>query len=340
MMLHKIGRDSYVREIGLVDDDGHVIERGLADLLRSALARWGLSSKAAVLRYARQHLEASELLAGRSDLVARVLGTMEQLGECAEVSVDGERYIAPTPPRWIRTGKGIGSFLSVGPVPKGVVKQAQRDRGRDIVRRIAVQTDEDQEVLRLAGVSEISLQDWLTPLRYLAYATRRRGSPVRIDALDLSGFWEFLASEVEEAAQPLSDEADVRAVVGKSGTFFGSHKAENCEGRWRDDARDGMWCAYRRGYGSSHWHPIILLVDGSRRRALDLFDVDEWRWALLAQGHHQEWPRHIENVDGRVQLTFPAPDQLMAALDILGPRVAAWSWDVDRDAPNPWKGLY
>lgn len=339
-MLQRIGRATYVREIGLVGDDGQVIERGLADLLRSALARWGLSPKAAILRYARMHLEAAEPLTRSSGSVAHVLGRMAQLGECAEVTVNGEKYIVPTSPRWIRTGTGIGSLLSVAPTPKGVVEQVARDRGTDIVRRIEVRTDEDQEVLRLAGVSEISLRDWFTPLRYLTYAAQRNGSPVRSDALDLSRFWEFLVSEVEQTSEPLSDEADVRAVVGESGTYFGSHKADNCEGRWRNDARGGTWCAYRRGYGSNHWHPIILLVDGSLRRAMDLFDADEWRWALCAQGHNQQWPERVKNMNGRVELTFPAPDQLTAALDILGPRRSAWSWEIDPKAPDLWKELY
>lgn len=340
MMLERVGRDIYLRRIGLIADDGRLIEHGLANLIRSPLARWGLSPKASVVSYARRHLDAAATLTRSSDLVASVLGRMVKLGECVEVSVGGDIYVAPTSPRWIRTGKGIGTLLSVASVPEGIVEHVYRGRDGDIVRRIVVRTEEDQEILRLAGVSEISIQDWLTPLHYLMHGARRNGTPIRSDALNLSRFWEMLVSEVEAEARPLSDQADVRAVAGEPGTYFGSYNADNCEGRWRDDVGDGIWCAYRRGYGKPHWHPIILLVEGTLRRAMDIYDTDEWRWALLARGHHHKLPERVDRTDGRIQLTFPAPAQFIGAMDILGPRHHTWSWEVDSDAPDPWKEIY
>lgn len=339
MILSEVGRDTYAREIGLVADDGGILHRGLANLLRSPLARWGLSPKTAILRYARRQLDAAGVLPHTSDLVVSVLERMAELGECAEVSIGGDYYITPTLPRWIRTGEGIGTLLSVAPLPVGIVEHVWGDRGRDIVRRIVVRTEEDQEVLRMAGIAEISIREWLSPLGYLAYGARRKRSPIRSDRLDLSGFWKVLVSEAEDVAQPLSDEADVRAVVGEPGTYFGSYSADACEGRWRNDAGEGIWCAYRRGYGSNHWHPTILVVEGTRRRTMDLYDVDEWRWALLARGHCEGHPERVKNLGGRFQLTFPAPDQLIAMMDMLGPREGPWSWEVDTSFPNPWNEL-
>lgn len=339
MILGKVGRDTYAREIGLVSDDGRILERGLADLLRSPLARWGLSPKTAILRYARRQLDAADVLPRTTDLVESVLGRMVQLGECVEVSIGGNSYITPTMPRWVRTGKGIGTLLSVAPVPEGVVEQVWGTHVGDIVKRIQVRSDEDHEVLRMAGFKEISIRDWLSPLRYLAHGARRQGAPIRSDGLDLSAFWNVLVSEAEDMAQPLSDEADVRAVGGEPGTYFGSYSAERCEGRWRNDPGEGFWCAYRRGYGTNHWHPTIMVVEGTRCRAMDLYDVDEWRWALLARGHSEQQLERVKHIDGRVQLTFPAPEQLIAMMDILGPREGPWSWQVDKSSPNPWKAL-
>lgn len=339
MILSEVGRDTYAREIGLVGDDGRILDRGLAKLLRSPLARWGLSPKTAILRYARRQLDAADVLHHTSESVVSVLGRMVELGECAEVGIAGECHITPTLPRWIRTGEGIGTLLSVAPLPDGIVEHVWGDCERGIVRRIVVRTGEDHEVLRMAGITEISIRDWLSPLRYLAHGARRKGAPIRSDRLDLSGFWNVLATEAEDMAQPLSDEADVRAVVGEPGTYFGSHSAGDCEGRWRNDAGEGIWCAFRRGYGTNHWHPTILVVKGTRRRAMDLYNVDEWRWALLARGHSEGRPERVKQVDGRVQLTFPAPDQLIAMMDILGPREGPWSWAVDMSLPSPWKDL-
>ena len=41
----------------------------------------------------------------------------------------------------------------------------------------------------------------------------------------------------------------------------------------------------------------------------------------------------------RVQLTFPAPSQLRAAMDILGRPSGAWAWDVSPDGPDLWRLL-
>ena len=82
-----------------------------------------------------------------------------------------------------------------------------------------------------------------------------------------------------------------------------------------------------------------MSVNGGERRALDLFDMDEWRWALLGRARRIGPDERIERIDGEVRLSFPAPSQFAAAMDILGPRRAPWSWAVGPGAPDPWKAL-
>jgi hypothetical protein len=79
-----------------------------------------------------------------------------------------------------------------------------------------------------------------------------------------------------------------------------------------------------------------MAVAGDDRRALDLYDADEWRWAVLARGR-RIGAEEVVRADGRrVQLTFPAPGQLRAAMDILGRPSGAWAWDVSPDGPDLW----
>ena len=331
-----ITREEFARGLGIVGEGGDVSEWGVAELLRAPLARWGLSPRAAVLRHARDHLEAAGVRVQATSLAAEVLDRLIRLGECEEVRVGHERYIAPATPRWIAIGHETGALLSVGKLPDGLVEQSHGRVAHDCVRRIRVWTDDDLAALHLAGVRQISFEDWLRPHGYHRHSARRRRRVVRSDELSLSRFWDQLVSLVANDGLTLDDEAEVRFVTGEPGGFFGRHSSEHCEGRWSETAPDGVWCAYRRGYGSVHWHPIIVSVDAGKRRVLDLFDGDEWRWALLARGRCTGNDERVEWLDDQVRLTFPAPRQLVAAMDLLGARCAPWSWMVARDAPDPW----
>ncbi len=336
MNLESIRRDALARETGLISDDGEVSERGLADLLRLPLSRWGLAPRSAVLRHARLQLEAAGLRDQASSLLPKVLERLVKLRECEDVSIGHERYIAPAPSSWIRTGDGSATLLSVGPVPAGIVERGLGGKGQDIVRRIRLRSDDELAVLRMANVRETTMDEWLKPHGYLLHGIRRAQRLMCSDELSISRFWELVVSATREHGIPLGGDAEVRSVVGKPGDYFGRYDTERCEGRWSEVAPDGVWCAYRRGYGQGHWHPITLEVDGGQRRAMDLHDHDEWRWALLARGRCMGAEERVEQGDHRVQLSFRAPDQLITAMDILGPRRSGWSWEVSCAAPDPW----
>lgn len=336
MILESITRDGYARELGLVSDGCEISERGLADLLRAPLARWGLSSKTKLLSYARTQLEAAGLRDRASGLVAKVLGRLVQLKECVEIYIDGETYIGPAQPQWIRTGYETGTLLGVAPVPNGIVELAPNGSGRDIVRRIVVRNDKDLAALLMAGFREILLEEWLRPYKYQLHAMRRKDRLIRSDEMNLAQFWELLMSAIQEESLPLGDDAEIRIVGGEPGEYFGKYNSEKCEGRWTETAPDGIWCAYRRGYSQAHWNPTIVAIDGGHRRALDLYDKDEWCWALLARGKSTGTEERFDRQDRMVRLSVPAPDQLMAAMDLLGPRRSGWSWRVNDGAVDPW----
>lgn len=339
MILESIHPDSFAREVGLVSSDGEISLQGLADLLRSPLARWGLSPRSAIQRHARDQLDVAGLRKSASHLLPKVLGRLLHFGECVEIRIGHECYIAPTTPRWISTGDESAALLSVAPAPEGIVEQSPNGSAKDIVRRIEVRSDDDLAALRMAGVRQASINQWLRPHKYLDYARRRAERLIRSDKLSLSQFWDLLVFAARKDALPLADEADIRAVTGEPGQYFGRWNATNCEGRWSSTVPDGIWCAYRRGYGPTQWHPMVLVVEDGQRRAMDLYDNDEWRWALVARGRNTGADEHVERDASLLRVSFPAPDQLVAAMDILGPRHSAWSWKSSSGAPDPWAAI-
>ena len=98
---------------------------------------------------------------------------------------------------------------------------------------------------------------------------------------------------------------------------------------------EGLWCGYRRGHGEGRWLPALISIDEGHRRALDLFDEDEWRWALLARSRAIGTPEVAHRIGEDYQVTWPLPAQLKAAMNIIGVPTGPWRWRVAEDAPDP-----
>ena len=332
MTLRTIPQTELGKRLGYLGDDGRPIARAVADLLRAPLARWGLSPRVMVLKHVRVELRAG----GVEDvtLVPRVLQHLIEVGECDEVYLGHERYLAPASPRWLPVAEGVAAYLGVAQPPAGLTRlQPHPD---EVVRRVRVETDEDAAILEVASVREISLAEWLTPLGYLPYAARRLRRPVRGDTLPLRDFWNLLEASLLKEGLTVGTDSEIRFLTGGPGEFFGRYDSPEPQGRWTAAAPDGLWCAYRRGYGETHWHPCIVSLAGGRRSALDLYDGDEWRWALVARGLHLGIHEVVQNEGRRIQLGFPPPTQLRVAMDLVGTPAGPWQWEVASRAPLPW----
>ena len=334
MTTRLIRRQALAQAQGLVVDESGVASRGIAALIRQPLSRWGLSPRRLVLRFVRDHLDALGV-SGRigSDAVDAALEQLQAFGECQSVIVSGERYLAPAAPRWISASQSGGVLLSVASPPAGILILPARSQ-QDVLRRIQVADDGDLATLQLGGVRTCSLDEWARPLEYIRHASRRLGRPVRDDQCSLRTFWELLVSQLGSLGYPLSGEAVVRVVTGTPGGFFGAYQAPQCVGRWSTEVEDGVWCGYRRGYSDTHWHPILVEMHRGQRRSLDLYDTDEWQWALIARGRFMGRDEQMERAAGSVDVTYPLPKQLRAAMDLMGHRTAAWSWVIDPNAPD------
>jgi len=335
MTVRTSNRAKFALELGYVGEDGQPSDRAIAQLLRNALGRWGLSPKRAVVGYAREQLRMADV---PSDGVSKSLERLLLLGECAEVSVGHESLIAPAEPRWIEVGGRQAVLLGALPVPAGLSPVVPLPPD-DVAVRVTLEGKESVAILASAGWRQASLEEWLHPPGFLQHLVRREGGAVRVDEWDLARFWERLASATIEEGLLLGPDAELRAVIGTVGSFFGRYMTPGVEGRWREQPPTGVWCAYRRGHGDSRWLPTLVSVDGDERRALDLFDEDEWRWALLARSKAVGTAEVVRHEDGQVCVTWPLPAQLHAAMNIIGVPAGPWRWRIADDAPDLWSLL-
>ena len=332
MSVEKLNRAQLARELGYIDLDGNPNLGAVAKALREAMGRWGLCSRRALLKYARDQLRAVDVPA---DSVPDVLDRLLALGECAKVVVGYEPFIAPAEPRWIDVGGGIAVLLGPFSVPVELCEK-EGFQSDDVVVRVVFNGDETATALEAKGARQVALEEWLHPCDYFRHVERRTDSPVRGDQWNLARFWELLVSALSDEGLLLGPDTEFRAVTGSAGSFFGRHTATVVEGRWREQPPDGVWCAYRRAHGENRWLPTLISVDGDERRALDLHDDDEWRWAHLARSKAFGMAEVVRRAGGEEHLTWPLPAQLRAAMDIIGVPDGPWRWRIARDTPDLW----
>lgn len=334
MTIETLTRAALARDRGFIDADGRPSARAIAQLLRKTSARWGLSPRRALLSHAREELRSGDVPA---DLVPAVLERLLALGEMAEVEVGHERFIAPAAPRWIAMGGRRAALIGPLTIPSGSgLEEISECSPDDVVVRIAVETEEQAALLEAAGARQVLLEEWLHPVGYLGHVARREGDAVRGDQWSLARYWERLVAALAEDGLLLGPDAMYRAVVGRPGTFFGRVKAPSVEGRWEERPPDGVWCAYRRGHGQDRWLPTLISVDGADVRALDLFNDDEWQWALLARSKALGDEEVVQRIAGEARVTWPLPAQLRAAMDLIGTPVGKWRWRIAEEAPDVW----
>lgn len=332
MTIESLTRAQFATELEYVDSGGNASPRAIARSMRDAMRRWGLCPKRALLKHARDQLRAGDV---PTDTVPQVLERLVALGECAEVAVGHEAYVVPTEPRWIASGGSLAVLLGPVDIPPEL-GGLETLEPTDVATRVQVGSEEQAAMLEVSGARQVSLSEWLHPPGYLRHVVRRSDNAVRVDRFDLVTFWGHLTAAVALEGLQVDPDAEIRFLVGVPGGFFGRHSAATLEGRWQNSAPDGVWCAYRRGHGDAHWLPTLVSIDGDDRRILDLFDDDEWRWALLARSRAVGPDEVIRRSGDEVQVTWPLPRQLRAAMDIIGVPSGSRRWRVAADAPDLW----
>jgi len=191
------------------------------------------------------------------------------------------------------------------------------------------------------AINAMSFSEWIGPADFHSHLARRVGSHT---GSTIREFWRCLTDALTQDGNPL-DPITLRAVVGSPTAtgFFGRHNAPRVSGRWASTVPDGTWCGVRPGRNPNEWHPVLAKVEGATTRALDLYNWDEWAWALLARGIVTGMPEYSNWRNGILTFEHPVPMQFVRAMRLLGgPGQRPWTWQVSETAYlrfEKWRGL-
>lgn len=300
-------------------DDGGPAISSVAEAVRSCVRAWRSPTRARVTAYLHRQFSASgfEEDAVRAR-VGDVVDTLIEIGDLTPARLAGKPSLVLSRPRWISIAAEDFAFL-----------------GQDDAETPALRTNEGY-VRRGAAHAEHAIPIDLAT--FMGTPTYRRHLARRTDGSGdgtLSEYWVTLSAAVRHDGQPL-DAGHLRAVVDPPGTHqgrFGRHNQTVVSGRWKAIVPDGTWCAVRPGRHDNEWHPTLIRVMGPEILSLDLFDWDEWNWALLARGVAIGTPERSAWTDGRLSFEHPVPAQYRRALRLLGePGPWAWTWTISKEA--------
>lgn len=312
-MLEVMAPASLGERLGLVIDDSVPSVPGIARAARAAVAAWRSPPRQRVTTYLTRQL----IAVGIDDNLARncvrnTLDSLLDIGDFASIRLDGKACLVLARASAVRIADNRHALL--GDQQGGPID----DEGVGIARHVHEAAGDERA---------LSFSEWLGPPDFIEHAVRRSGS-----VENLEEYWTLLSSSLRHEGQPIGSDS-VRILSLPPGTgngFFGQVSAPTVAGRWTTTASDGLWCAARPGRNEQHWHPIALHVDGSKLRSLDLYDWDEWSWALLARGRALALPERQNWDDGLLAFEHQVPAQFVRALKLLGregPR--KWTWSLD-----------
>lgn len=301
------------------DADGSPTVGSVADAARACVRAWRSPARTRVTAYLhRQFIAAGfaeDLVRAR---VGDVVDALIDVGDVTPVRLSGKASLVLSRPRWIAIAPQDFAFLGkddaetpVAGILNGYVRHAASLPDYVIA----------EEFVTFMGAPGYR--------RHLARRTGGSGDGA------LGEFWATLTSALRHDGQSL-DASQMRALVDPPGShdgYFGQHNQPTVSGRWTVGAPDGTWCGVRPGRNPNEWHPILLGVSGSEVQSLDLFDWDEWTWALLARGAALGAPERSEWKSGTLSFQHPVPAQYLHALRLLArPGEKRWTWTINEGA--------
>lgn len=299
--------------------DGGPAIGSVADAARACVRAWRSPARARVTAYLhRQFIAAGfeeELVRAR---VGEVIDALIEVGDVTPVRLSGKASLVLSRPQWIRIAADDFAFLGQDDAEMPALRSTA-----GFVRR---------GIASAEHATPIELAEYMGPPGFRRHLARRTGGTG--DGA-LTEFWSTLSATLRHDGQPL-DATQLRAVVDPPGTHdgrFGRYNQPTVSGRWKTAAPDGTWCAVRPGRNPNEWHPILIRVTGNEVQSLDLFDWDEWDWALLARGDALRVPERATWAGGTLSFEHPVPAQFRRALRLLGaPGAWAWTWEMTEGA--------
>lgn len=346
-MIEAISQDQLQARLGLTpDQDGLPCWAGVTALLRQAVGRWGLSPPDTLNRHVRHTLNAC----GYEDVADRVQESLRLLcaigdaelvwadavpvelhaeGDVEEpetdvtlevgtlsVSVSG-RLVAPTLPRAVQLGQRylvLGSYEVEGVEYECLLPQEQPSSAARWLDSASL------DVLESGGFEVISPARWLGSSSILDHLERRE-----VKGQGVKDLWPALQRALDQGGGPIADPGNVKLLGGAPGGFWGRPAAG--DGRWRsvDRAPDGDVLGVMLGRHGKREQPIIARIEqGKVRRALELYDHEELRWAVLSRGVCTNAPERVLVRDGALRFTCPLPAEAQRLRALCS--VETWAW--------------
>ena len=301
------------------DADGAPAIGSVADAARGCIRAWLFPARARVTAYLhRQFLAAGfeeELVRSR---VGDVIDALIDIGDLTRVRLSGKASLVLSRPQWISIAADDYAYLGQDNAGSRALPAAE-----GYVRRA---------VAAPAHAKPIDLGAFLGAPGYRRHLARRTGGTGDGGLREL---WAALRAGLRHEGQPM-DASQLRAVIDPPGTNearFGRYNQPAVSGRWKAVAPDGEWCAVRPGRSPNEWHPIVIRVTGNEVQSLDLYDWDEWNWALLARGASIGVPERAIWSNCILSFEHPIPNQFRRALRLLGrPGQWRWTWEVSEGA--------
>ena len=346
-MIEPITPANFATALGIAfDSDGLPAWLGVTRLLRQAVGRWGMSRVGTLTLHSRRTLAACGYVG--PDVTSRIRDAVDVLclmGDAAGVWADAPptvsaafvddspnvpslegRFVAPTVPRVVEFGARV---LIAGSSEIAAFETFGAGKDPCSAARWMQISEAQQAAFEASRFEACTIDDWLGPSGILDHLERREA---RGDGLE--GLWPALNQAFEATAGAVEDPGGVSVLAGAAGGFMGRSSAR--DGRWRpgNDAPNGRWLGTARGYGE-RLKPVMLEVrDRIAVRMMELFDLDELRWALLSRGLNEGQREVVRKREGKLELTCPLPEEALR-LRALCRFEGWWSWELP-----PWVDVH
>ncbi len=291
----------------------------VAAAARTCIRSWRSPTRARVTAYLHRQLIAAGFDEDQvPDRVTDVVDALIDIGDVTAVRLDGKASLVPSRRTWVRFGKAAYAVLGEATDDSPIEHDHRR------YARLASSVPDT--------AFPLSFSDWLGPAGFRSHLARRMNG--HADGT-ISEFWATLSSVLHHEGAPL-DSSRLRAVIrppGAQNCFFGRHNLPAVSGRWALAVPDGIWCGVRPGRNPNEWHPVLARVEGTQVQALDLYNWDEWNWALLARGVALGATERSTWQNGVLAFEHPVPAQFIRALRLIGgPGKQAWTWQISEAA--------
>jgi hypothetical protein len=320
-MLETLTQEDLRARLGFArNSDGSPAVGSVARAARTCVAHWRSPPRARVTAYLHRQLAAAAFDEEQArERVRDVVDALIDVRDFTQVRLDGSACLVLSRGSVVRIGPSELALLGEPGESLEAIDQSWR-----YVRAPAKEQAD--------SVSVVEFGDWLGPAEFRTHLARRtRGSGNGT----IREFWATLVAALRNEGSPI-DPALVRALTqtpGAQNGYFGRHNQPAVEGRWTAGAPDGIWCAVRPGRNASEWHPIVVEMSTVGMTALDLFNWDEWNWALLARASALGPAERSAWSDGVLAFEHPIPSQFLRALRLLGgPGDKSWQWRVKEEA--------